>query len=190
MNDAINRLTEAFEAFIRALALFLIIVLTFVLRLLTGLLQLATIAVNVLLSLVPALTRAACVGAVVLAVIWSWPALFAAFGGDLLSAIPATVFCVVPIAYMLSSRHGLSGLLAAAAIIFGMGLIYPALPTFARGVVLAGIMGATVTLQLQHIREDNHAEQKRSLLGVGADPAPVVLLRDEEHQPYIDNHAQ
>lgn len=150
---ALSQLAETFAAFARALALFLIVALTLVLQVLAALLHLATVAVGVLIGFVSALVRLSVVGLVAVSVVWAWPRLFVAFGGDILAALPATLFCLLPVAYMLASGHGLSGLMAAAVIVFGMGTIYPALPTFAQGIVIAGVIGATVTLHIQAIQE-------------------------------------
>jgi hypothetical protein len=191
-DQALRGLAEAFAAFARMLALFVLMVLTFVFLALAGLFRAGAEAFRILCSLVPALVRALAVCSVAVAMILAWPALFAAFGGDVMAALPATVFCVVPVAYMLATRTGLDGLLAAAAIVVLVGGLYPVLPVFAQGVVLAGVMGATVTMQIQAIKtgkEKDHEGARGFVLGVGTDSATVAVQRDEEHQPDIDHNA-
>lgn len=190
IREAAHALAEAFKTCAKALALFVITALTFLFRILAELFHVLRAAFALLCGLVPALIRMLAVCAVAVAMVIAWPSLFMALGGDFIAALPASAFCIVPVAYMLHMERGVAGLFAAALIVFSVGVLFPALPIIGRGVVIACVMGATVALQIQHIGEKDNEEQERTVLGVVADDSSAVFQRDEERQFDFDYHAE
>ncbi len=140
---------EALKAMLIIAALCVMAILTFIFKLLDALFHVVREAFSSLCQHVHFLNRLVVIGLMIAALVIAWPKLYAALGGDIVATIPATAFCVVPVAFMISRGRGLAGLLAAALVVFWTGVVFPVLPVVGQGLVLASVMSAPVLVSMQ-----------------------------------------
>lgn len=183
LGDSLEKLLSAFLSMLRSLLLLL--------------LEIATIAVNLLRTMFDALRSVAIVlvrcGVVCLAVLsglWSGVTLHAAYGGDLPALLPALAVGGLPAVYGIFRLNDVwSGLVFAAVVTASAGLIVQSLPLQARWVLAGAVRGAAIlhlismtiyTPQEKSHHEMEQAGENRDDLGLGGHSSSHDLLGIEE----------
>lgn len=102
-------------------------------------------AIPAALAAVPALLHAACLAGALVAMLWSWLRLYAAYGGDWLATIPATVFAAAPLLtfYVEDPTAGRAAVAAGMAVLVGWVVGY--IPLWLLGCITAAIYAWLVT---------------------------------------------
>ena len=124
--------------------------------------QLATslrLAIPAALAAVPALLHNACLAAALVAMLWAWLRLHAAYGGDWLATIPATVFAATPLLtfYVEDQTAGRAAIAAGLAVLVGW--VVGFIPLWLLGCITAAIYAWLVT----HIGKDNEETHETQL---------------------------
>jgi len=98
--------------------------------------------VTALLMALPWLLRAFCAGIGVAGAILVFNSAWSAFGGDPAAFIPAFIFAVVPLGYMI--RFGAPGMMVAGLFSLGASQVLPAIPVYLRDIGVIAIIAAIV----------------------------------------------
>lgn len=153
--EALTALALAVAAIIAAAVGLLAMLISHAGRIIADMLRaLATIAEHLVKVIVVAM--------LVLVVVWSFPAVFYAYGGDVPALLPAAAATLLPVAYATTFKPVWSGLVFAITVAGVSGALLPALHPIALALLAGGARAVGVLHTLETIKEQETCKPSSS----------------------------